>query len=320
MTSPTSPQAFASLHDALRRNVETALRGKGEVVRLALTCLFSGGHLLVEDVPGVGKTSLAKALADSLEASWNRIQFTPDLLPSDITGTSVWDARTSTFEFREGAVFAHVVVGDEINRASPKTQSALLEVMEEQQVTIDAVAHPVPTPFMVLATQNPIDLAGTYRLPEAQLDRFLMRVSIGYPDAETEQQILQSRSRAAAVVVSPVASVADVRSAIAFTGTIYVAEAVSAYVVAIAAATRNDGRLLLGMSTRASLALLRAAQSWAAGEGRNYVTPDDVKALVPHVVAHRLQLSPEAEVRGSKADEVLAEIIARVPAPAHQAP
>ena len=276
---PRAAAEFARVHDALLANVSEALRGKPEVVRLALTCLFAGGHLLVEDVPGVGKTSLAKALADSLSASWHRIQFTPDLLPSDITGTSVWDARTSTFEFRKGAVFAHLVVGDEINRASPKTQSALLEVMEEQQVTVDAVPHPVPQPFMVIATQNPVDLAGTYALPEAQLDRFLLRTAVGYPDADVETALLSSRAQSGPVQVRPVASVEDVRRGIAHTATVHVDEEVSRYVVALAGATRSAAELRLGMSTRASLALVRAAQARAAGDGRTYVVPDDVKAL-----------------------------------------
>ncbi len=314
----TADQAawFAEVHDAMRVEVSRALQGKDEVVRLALVCLLAGGHLLVEDVPGVGKTSLAKALAGSVDATWHRIQFTPDLLPSDITGTSVWNQDSHRFEFHPGAVFANIVVGDEINRASPKTQSALLEVMEEHQVTVDSVGHPVPRPFMVIATQNPVDLEGTYRLPEAQLDRFLMRTAIGYPDEEDEVDILDRRAvEGEAATVSAVATVEQVRSMIALTSAVHVDRSVSRYAVAVARASRSREELRLGVSTRGSLALLRAAQSRAATLGRSYVVPDDVKTVASAVLAHRLLLTPEAEVGGVAGEDVLTDVLAGIPVP-----
>jgi MoxR-like ATPase len=307
---------FARVHGDLLANVEQVIRGKTEVVRLALACLFAGGHLLVEDVPGVGKTSLAKALAASIDGTWHRIQFTPDLLPGDITGVSVWNQQSNRFEFRPGAVFANLVVADEINRASPKTQSALLEVMEERQVTVDAVGYPVPEPFLVLATQNPIDLEGTYRLPEAQLDRFLMRIAVGYPDLAAEEEILSGRARAGGPpVLRPVTTLDAVRWMVAATGAVHVDPAVIRYVATITAATRERPELRLGASPRGSLALLRAAQSYAAGAGRGYVVPDDVKQMAPAVLVHRLLLTPEAEVRGVRAAGVLSEVLAGMSVP-----
>jgi MoxR-like ATPase len=316
-TTAEQAAAYARAHDAVLANVEQVIQGKHEVVRLALTCLFAGGHLLIEDVPGVGKTSLAKALADSIDASCNRIQFTPDLLPSDITGVAVWNQDSHRFEFRPGAVFANLVVGDEINRASPKTQSALLEVMEEQQVTIDAVRHWVPQPFMVVATQNPIDLEGTYRLPEAQLDRFLLRIAVGYPDDRAEEEILTRRAATGMRLgqVRPVISLDQVRTMIELTAGIQVAPAIARYVVAVAKATRGRPELRLGVSPRGSLALLRAAQASAAADGRNYVVPDDVKTVAPAVLTHRLLLTAEAEIRGDHPDAVLADVLAGVPVP-----
>jgi MoxR-like ATPase len=316
-TSPEQAAAFARAHDAVLANVEQVIQGKPEVVRLALTCLFAGGHLLIEDVPGVGKTSMAKALAQSVDATWHRIQFTPDLLPSDITGVAVWNADSRRFEFRPGAVFANLVVGDEINRASPKTQSALLEVMEEQQVTIDAVRHWVPQPFMVIATQNPVDLEGTYRLPEAQLDRFLLRIAVGYPDDRAEEEILSRRAAAGMRLaeVRPVVSLDQVRAMVGATAGVQVAPGIARYIVAIAKASRARPELRLGVSPRGSLALLRAAQAHAAARGRNYVVPDDVKSLALAVLAHRVLLTAEAEVRGDHADEVLREVLAEVPVP-----
>jgi MoxR-like ATPase len=307
---------FAEVHDLIRRNVEQVIRGKSDVVRLALTCLFAGGHLLIEDVPGVGKTSLAKALAGSIDATWHRIQFTPDLLPSDITGVAMWNQDRHRFEFHPGAVFANLVVGDEINRSSPKTQSALLEVMEEQQVTVDAVGHPVPQPFMVLATQNPIDLEGTYRLPEAQLDRFLMRIAVGYPDEAAEEEILTTRAvDGAPRRIGPVTTLDDVRGMIELTAGVHVAAEIARYIVAIAKQTRLRSELRLGVSPRGSLALLRAAQAYAAADGRNYVVPDDVKTLAPAVIAHRLLLTAEAEVQGGRVADVLTEVLSSVPVP-----
>jgi MoxR-like ATPase len=308
---------FAATYGAVLGNVERALCGKPHVARLALTCLFAGGHLLIEDVPGVGKTTLAKAVAHSLDASWHRVQFTPDLLPSDITGTTVYDQRSGEFDFRPGPVFAHVVLADEINRASPKTQAALLEVMEERQVTADGQTHEVPQPFIVIATQNPIDLAGTYQLPEAQLDRFLLRIGVGYPDLAAEREMLTGRAATGAPpALSAVASVDQVAWMARYTGRIHVTPSVAEYIAALAHATRDHAELRLGASPRGSLALLRAAQSWAACEGRGYVVPDDVKAVAEPVLAHRLLLDPEAEIRGVRAEQVLAEVLRAVPVPA----
>ena len=309
--------AIQTLAQSVTANVETVLRGKTGPVHAALTCLFAGGHLLIEDVPGTGKTSLAKALAVSIGGSSHRIQFTPDLLPGDITGVSVWDQDRRMFEFRPGPVFANVVVADEINRASPKTQSALLEVMEEDQVTVDGRAHPVPLPFLVVATQNPIDLQGTYRLPEAQLDRFLMRISLGHPDLDSATEILTGRARTAPPTLHPVASseqIAWVRRVVA---TVHASAEVARYIAEIAQATREHEALQLGVSTRGSLALLRAAQSRAACAGRHYVVPDDVKATAAAVLTHRLVLTAQAEVRGTTAGAVLAEVLdtVRVPVP-----
>ncbi|MDH2426423.1 MoxR family ATPase [Sphaerisporangium sp. TRM90804] len=303
--------------DAVTANVEQLLRGKTEAIRLALSCLLAGGHLLIEDLPGTGKTSLAKALAASIGGTSQRIQFTPDLLPTDITGVSVWDPDRRTFEFRPGPVFANVVVADEINRASPKTQSALLEVMEEDQVTVDGQTHRAPTPFLVVATQNPIDLEGTYRLPEAQLDRFLMRISLGHPDPAAEEEILTGRARAALPVLRPVTSPEQidwVRRAVA---TVHIAQEIARYIASIADATRRHEALRLGMSTRGSLALLRAAQAHAVCAGRHYVVPDDVKATASAVLTHRMVVSAQAEVRGVSAADVLAEVLdtVRVPVP-----
>ncbi len=315
--NPEDSAHFARGFEAIRAAVERALCGKPREVRLALTCLFAGGHLLIEDVPGVGKTTLAKAIAAALDASWHRIQFTPDLLPSDITGTAVFDQRSATFDFRPGPVFAHLVLADEINRASPKTQSALLEVMEERQVTMDGRTHPVPQPFLVIATQNPIDLEGTYRLPEAQLDRFLLRISIGYPDLTAEQAVLMSRAATGAPpTLSQAATIEQIAWMVRYTNRVHVAPAVAEYIAALAHGTRARDELRLGASPRGSLALLRASQSWAACEGRGYVVPDDVKAVAEPVLAHRLLLEPEAELRGVRAGRVLAEILQSVPVPA----
>jgi MoxR-like ATPase len=308
--------AVARAHDAIVANVERVIQGKRPSIRLALTCLLAGGHLLIEDVPGVGKTSLAKSLARSIDATWRRIQFTPDLLPSDITGVSIWNQGTGRFEFRPGGVFANFVVADEINRASPKTQSALLEVMEEQQVTVDAETRAVPQPFMVIATQNPIDLEGTYRLPEAQLDRFLLRIALGYP-AEPAEEDLLGRRLAGAVPgeVAPVLGLADVQAMIDLVRGVHVAPAIVRYTVTIAAATRARPELRLGISPRGTLGLVRAAQAYAAGEGRGYVVPDDVKRMAPAVMAHRLLLTAEAEVQGIQPGQVLAEVLASLPVP-----
>lgn len=297
-------------------NVELVVRGKTEVVRQALTCLLAGGHLLIEDVPGLGKTSLARCLAASVDATCHRIQFTPDLLPSDVTGVTVYQQGSGEFRFHQGPVFAHVVVADEVNRASPKTQSALLEVMEEGQVTVDGVAHPVPRPFLVVATQNPVDMDGTYPLPEAQLDRFLMRLRVGYPDRAAEVAILRDRRGGLRVEdLQPVLTTEDVLAMTAQTANVHVADTVHEYVVDVVAATRELPGLRLGASPRGSIALLRAAQVRAAADGRRFVTPEDVKALALPTLAHRLLLAPDAELRGYTAERAVAEVLEAVPVP-----
>ena len=307
---------FARTFAAVHENVESVIHGKGDVVHLALVCLLAEGHLLVEDVPGVGKTTLARALASSIGASWQRVQFTPDLLPSDVTGVSIYNQASGAFEFKPGPVFANIVLADEINRASPKTQSALLEVMEEQTVTVDGRPHPVPRPFMVVATQNPVDMDGTYALPEAQLDRFLIRISVGYPDARAEVDIL--RSHHAGVGQAVLGTVADndhVRAMIAVTNQVHVADSVHDYIVRLVAATRQRPDVRLGASPRGSLALLRAGRATAAAQGRGYLLPEDVQALAGPVLAHRLILTPEAEVRGVTATQVVDQVLGEQPVP-----
>ncbi|HEX7277696.1 MAG TPA: MoxR family ATPase [Acidimicrobiales bacterium] len=307
---------FAHGHEALVANAEQVIRGKRDVLALAVTCLVAEGHLLIEDVPGVGKTSIARALAGSIGATWHRVQFTPDLLPSDLTGVAIWNQDAHAFEFRPGPVFANIVVGDEINRASPKTQSALLEVMQERQVTFDAVTHPLPRPFIVIATQNPIDLEGTYRLPEAQLDRFLMRITVGYPAPAAEVEVLQAREHLTTQVeVQPVIRLDDVRHMIDLAAGVHVADAMHRYIVAVAGATRELPGVRLGVSPRGSLALLRAAQVRAASEGRAFVLPEDVKALAEAVFAHRLVLTPESEFAGRRPQELVATALASVAVP-----
>ena len=294
----------------------TVIRGKDEPIRLALICLLAEGHLLIEDVPGVGKTSLAKALAASLGCSWGRIQFTPDLLPSDVTGVTVYNRVTGAFDFRPGGIFANLVLGDEINRASPKTQSALLEAMEERQVTVDRTTYPLETPFMVIATQNPVEHEGTYPLPESQLDRFLMRIEMGYPGRASEIAILDTHGSGTPVTeLREVATAADVEIMIAMAQSIHVAPSLKGYIVDLAEATRRRPELDLGVSPRAALGLLRAARARAASQGREYVVPDDIKSIAPPVLEHRLALSPEAQLRGVNRSDVLAEVLAGVPVP-----
>ncbi|HKH26637.1 MAG TPA: MoxR family ATPase [Acidimicrobiia bacterium] len=308
--------SFGALFDALLANVERVIQGKREPVRLALVCLFAEGHLLIEDVPGVGKTSMAKAVARSIDGTWSRIQFTPDLLPSDVTGVSVWNRVANEFEFRPGGVFADVVLADEINRASPKTQSALLEAMEEHQVTVDAHTHSLPRPFMVIATQNPIELEGTYPLPEAQLDRFLMRIQMGYPSHDSELAILETHgSHASVEELAPVTSAAEVVAGARAVADLHVDDNIKSYIVHLVTATRQHRDLALGVSPRGALALQRAARALAASIGRDYVVPDDVKRLAVAVLEHRLLLAPDAQLRGVAPGDVVRELLASVPVP-----
>ena len=307
---------FADRFEAIVANIEQAIQGKPEPIRLALVCLLAEGHLLIEDVPGVGKTSMAKALAASLELTFHRIQFTPDLLPSDVTGVMVFNRANSTFDFRPGGVFAHIVLGDEINRASPKTQSALLEAMEEHQVTVDATTYPLASPFMVIATQNPIEHEGTYPLPESQLDRFLMRIGMGYPDRAAEVAMLDVHAGSSAVErVSAVARGSDIVEMVDVARLVHVAPVLKGYLVDLAAATRRHPSAAIGVSPRATLALQRAARAYAASIGREYIVPDDIKALAGPVLSHRLVLTPEAELGGSTPDQVLGDVLASVPVP-----
>jgi MoxR-like ATPase len=290
-------------------------------VHLSLVCLFSEGHLLIEDVPGVGKTSLAKGIARTIGGSWRRVQFTPDLLPSDVTGVSVWDRTRGDFEFRPGGVFANVVLADEINRASPKTQSALLEAMEERQVTVDATTYKLPRPFLVIATQNPVELEGTYPLPEAQLDRFLLRLRIGYPDRDAELAILEAQGVEEVNVdeLEPVTDAETIAGWIQELARIHVSPELQGYIVDLVEATRHHRDLMLGVSPRGALALQRASRALAASVGRSYVVPDDVKVLATAVLEHRLLLSSEAMMRGVNPADVLGSILDTVPVPATRA-
>ncbi|SJM62324.1 MoxR family ATPase [Gulosibacter sp. 10] len=304
---------------SLQAAVSSVLEGKSEQVRIAVTVLLAGGHLLVEDVPGVGKTVLAKTLARAMDSQVNRIQFTPDMLPSDVTGVAVYDQRKSEFEFQPGPVFANIVIGDEINRASPKTQSALLECMEERQVSVDGETHRLPDPFTVFATQNPSEMEGTYPLPEAQRDRFMARISMGYPDRDAELRMLESRDRIDPLSqLQPVVTAAQVRDMIAQVQDVFVAPSVKQYVVDLARATREHDAIRVGVSPRASLHLLRAAKASAAIAGRSYVVPDDVRSLLVRVFAHRLVIGSRAGRKSSsyaEASRVLEQIAAQIPAP-----
>jgi MoxR-like ATPase len=316
MSSRGAPTSFADVFAAIAGNVARVVQGKPDAIELALLCLVAEGHLLIEDVPGVGKTSLAKAIAGSIDCRWTRIQFTPDLLPSDVVGVTIWNRGTNEFEFRPGAVFANLVLGDEINRASPKTQSALLEAMEERQVTVDGHTHLLDAPFMVMATQNPVEHEGTYPLPESQLDRFLMRLSLGYPAREAELEILESHGAETPIDdLSPVATVKDVSTMSAYAKQVHVAPALKGYLVDIAETTRRHPALGLGMSPRATLSLQRAARARAAASGRDFVVPDDVKALAQAVLAHRLVLTPEASMQGVDAGEVVDDVLRHVAVP-----
>jgi MoxR-like ATPase len=308
--------AVAGTYQRIEANVSAVVRGKPEVVRLALIAMLAEGHVLIEDVPGVGKTLLAKSIARSVACSVRRVQFTPDLLPSDITGTTVYNGETHDWEFKPGAVFANIVLGDEINRAGPKTQSALLEAMEEQTVTVDGTTHALAVPFMVIATQNPIELEGTYPLPEAQRDRFMMKVSVGYPSAEAELSVLQTHgSGDAAAGLQPVATAQDIAAMIDTVRVLHAADPLKRYVVELIRATREHPAVELGCSPRAALALLRAARAAAACSGRDYVVPDDVKALARHVLSHRLILTPDAQMSGTTPERVVADVVGSVAIP-----
>ncbi|SHH03546.1 MoxR-like ATPase [Jatrophihabitans endophyticus] len=308
--------AFRTLHAEVAEAVEIAVRGKRLTIELVLTALFAGGHVLLEDVPGTGKTTLARSVAAALGGQSRRVQFTPDLLPSDVTGTAVYDPRTSDIAFRAGPVFANVVLADEINRAAAKTQSALLEVMEERTVTVDGVPHAVPDPFLVVATQNPVDLDGTYRLPEAQLDRFAIRTALGYPDVEDEIAVLRPGGRAGAVADVPAVTTPEtVAGHSARLTHVHVADPILRYVRELGAATRDDERLRLGVSTRGLRTLVRCAQVRAAASGRHYVVPSDVQQLAGPVLGHRVQLTRAAAVGGADTAEVLADVLAATPVP-----
>lgn len=312
----TTEQAtwFAQTFSALADNVERAVLGKRHVVELVLTAMLSEGHVLLEDVPGTGKTSLARAVAQSVQGTTTRIQFTPDLLPGDITGITVYDQKTGEFDFHAGPIFANIVLADEINRASPKTQSALLEVMEEGRVTIDGVTRAVGKPFLVIATQNPVEQAGTYRLPEAQLDRFLLRTSLGYPDHAATVRIL---GRAAAPIdeLAPVITPGALAGMAELATDVYVDALVLDYIARLVDATRSADEVRLGVSIRGALALTRASRAHAAAQGRTYVTPDDVKRLAVAVLAHRLILHPEAEFDGVTLEAVIGQVLLDVTPP-----
>ncbi|MDE3206109.1 MAG: MoxR family ATPase [Acidobacteriota bacterium] len=322
MQNMTPEQAgwFADTFARLVSNVEQAVVGKTHVIRLALTCMLSEGHLLLEDFPGTGKTSLAKSIANTVQGVSTRIQFTPDLLPTDVTGVTIYDQRAGKFEFHPGPIFATVVLADEINRASPKTQSALLEVMEEGRVTVDGVSHPVGQPFMVVATQNPIEQAGTYRLPEAQLDRFLMKTSLGYPDHESTVKLLaDAANRNRTDAVTPLITAKAAADMARLADQVHVDDSVLRYVSRLAEESRRARHVRLGVSVRGCLAFVRVAKTWAAADGRHYVVPDDIKELAGPVLCHRLLLDAEAEFNGVDVNDVISGLLSEVKPPAERA-
>jgi MoxR-like ATPase len=311
---------FAGAFNQLVANVDKAILGKEHSIRLVLTAMLSNGHVLLEDVPGTGKTVLAKALANTVDGTQSRIQFTPDLLPSDVTGVTIYDQSNGKFEFHAGPIFASVVLADEINRASPKTQSALLEVMEEGVVTVDGVGHSVGAPFIVIATQNPIEQAGTYSLPEAQLDRFLIKTSLGYPDHDTTVSLLMdSSNRARASSIQPISASDSVVTMSELASDVHVDASVMGYLSELVSATRADKDSALGVSIRGALALARAVKTWAISSGRTYVTPDDVRDLAIPVLAHRVIVDPESEFAGVSAEDIVARAISAVNPPAYRA-
>ena len=314
--SPADVDNIRAIADRLQENVERIIVGKPEVVRLAVVALLCEGHILLEDVPGIGKTTLARAIARSIGCSFKRIQFTPDLMPADITGINYYNQKLGEFAFREGPLIAQVVLADEVNRATPRTQSALLEAMEERQLTVEGVTTKLPRPFLVIATQNPIELEGTFPLPEAQLDRFLVRLKLGYPDEDDEDEILaRYESRSPMESLQPVVEADELVRLAEALGHLHVDPGVRRYIVRVVRATRTEGSFELGASPRASLGLMRASRAFAAINGRDYVLPDDVKAMAPCVLGHRLVLSTQARLRGREADEILAELLQRVPVP-----
>jgi MoxR-like ATPase len=318
-----TPLDIASIHQLagqIRQQVGRVIVGKGEVVELMLIALLCEGHILLEDVPGIGKTTLAKTLARSIDCQFNRIQFTPDLLPSDITGVNVYNQRDGVFEYRPGPVISQLVLADEINRAGPRTQSALLEAMEERQVTVDGVTRPLPYPFLVLATQNPIELEGTYPLPEAQVDRFLMRVKLGYPDRAEERQILHRfRTDHPLEQLESVVSVAEIRAASRICRQVHIHPAVEDYLLDLVRVSREEPDIELGVSPRGTLALYRASQALAAIRGRDHVIPDDIKRLAMPVLAHRLTLRPDARLRRRTTDDVIAKMLEQTTVPVEEA-
>jgi len=311
---------FADAFQKLIANVDKAIVGKDHVIKLVLTAMVSDGHVLLEDVPGTGKTVLAKALANTLDGSTSRIQFTPDLLPSDVTGVQIFDQSKGQFTFHPGPIFASIVLADEINRASPKTQSALLEVMEEGIVTIDGESNPVGAPFLVIATQNPVEQAGTYRLPEAQLDRFLIKTSLGYPDSKTAVALLMASGiRSRASLVTPIIKPESIVVMAKIASEVFVDEAVMTYLSEIVDATRRNKDILLGVSMRGALALARAVKTWAISNGRTYATPDDVRDLAVPVFAHRMIIDPESEFAGVKAEDLISRILLDIAPPTYRA-
>jgi MoxR-like ATPase len=316
--APVPPPTFANLFEAIVDNITTVVHGKRDAIEFALLALLGEGHLLIEDVPGVGKTSLAKALASSIDCTWKRVQFTPDLLPTDLVGVSVYERSTERFRFTPGPLFANILLADEINRASPKTQSALLEAMEERQVTADGTTHRLEPPFMVIATQNPVEQEGTYRLPESQLDRFLLRISLGYPGRTAEMAILDGRGAIDALEkLEPVVSSAEVMQMIDAVKQVYLAPALKSYLIDLAEASRRHSAIELGLSPRATLQLAAAVRGHAAARGRDYGTPDDVKAVATAVLSHRILLRAGSNARTS-ADEAIRELVAEVPVPVAQ--